>query len=163
MYILLLMKCKIKIPRNFFLNSFPYTQEWEFLLGLYLPSYGLDAAIYTAQKMKFLLKISSVNVTKPQKTADLFTFTEEIRDGKLHVLCSTIYVQIQSILRNIQTRLNPMLLHMFYGVFLRISSRILNTFIFQNSMRSLLKEISKKVKISTIIQIVIRKNLLEYQ
>ena len=58
--------------------------------------------------------------------------------------------------------LSPVLLDILCSVFLRILSRILNTFIFQNSMRCLLKEISKKVKI-TVIQLVIRINLLEYQ
>ena len=37
----------------------------------------------TAQKMKFPLRISSVNVTK-----SLVTFNEEILNGKLHFLCS---------------------------------------------------------------------------
>ena len=37
--------------------------------------------IPTAQKMKFPLRISSVNM-------DLVTFTEEILNGKLHFLCS---------------------------------------------------------------------------
>ena len=49
---------------------------------------GID----TAQKMKFPLRISSVNVTKSQFLADLVTFTEEIHDGKLHYLCSDISV-----------------------------------------------------------------------
>ena len=29
----------------------------------------------------------------PQETADLVTFTEEIRNGKLHFLCSEYFVQ----------------------------------------------------------------------
>ena len=40
----------------------------------------------TAQKC-FPLQISSVN---PQFPADLVTFTEEIRNGKLHILCSVM-------------------------------------------------------------------------
>ena len=36
----------------------------------------------------FPLRISSVNVTK---SADLVTFTEEIRNGKLHILCSAFF------------------------------------------------------------------------
>ena len=39
-------------------------------------------------KSSFPLRISSVNVTEPQETADLITFTEEILNGKLHFLCS---------------------------------------------------------------------------
>ena len=42
----------------------------------------------TAQKMKFPLRISSVNVTKSAKTTDLVTFTEEILNEKLHFSCS---------------------------------------------------------------------------
>ena len=44
----------------------------------------------TAQKMKFAVRIFSVNVTKSQETVDLVTFTEEIPNGKLHLLCSEI-------------------------------------------------------------------------
>ena len=39
---------------------------------------------FTAQKIKFSIKDSSVNVTK--STADLVTFTEEILNGKLYFL-----------------------------------------------------------------------------
>ena len=37
--------------------------------------------------MKFSLRIPSVNVTKPQESADLVTFTGETFNGKLHFLC----------------------------------------------------------------------------
>ena len=37
-----------------------------------------------SKKWRFPLRISSVNVTKPQETADLVTFTEEIPNGKLY-------------------------------------------------------------------------------
>ena len=40
------------------------------------------------KKWSFPLRISSVNVTKSQETADLVTFTEEILDGKVHFLCN---------------------------------------------------------------------------
>ena len=47
-----------------------------------LPAWGsslpLETTLSTAQKMKFPLKISPVNVTKS------VTFTEEIFNGKLH-------------------------------------------------------------------------------
>ena len=43
------------------------------------------------KKWSFPLGISSVNVTKPQKFADLVTFIEEILDGKLHFLCSVVW------------------------------------------------------------------------
>ena len=46
----------------------------------------------TVQKMKFPLRISSVNVTKSAETTDLVTFAEEILNGKLHFLCSEIRV-----------------------------------------------------------------------
>ena len=42
----------------------------------------------TLKKRKFLLRISSANVTKPQIPADLVTFTEKILNGKLHFLRS---------------------------------------------------------------------------
>ena len=47
--------------------------------------------IPTAQKMKFPLRISSVNV-------DLVTFTEEILNGKLHFLCSVPRMFVELIL-----------------------------------------------------------------
>ena len=40
------------------------------------------------KKWSFLLRISSVNVTKSQGTADLLTFTAEIINGKFQFLCS---------------------------------------------------------------------------
>ena len=40
------------------------------------------------KKWSFPLRTFSVNVTKSAITADLGTFTEEIRNGKLHFLCS---------------------------------------------------------------------------
>ena len=42
---------------------------------------------HTAQKMRFPLRISSVNL---RETADLVRFTEEILNGKLHFLCSEL-------------------------------------------------------------------------
>ena len=80
---------------------------------------------------------------------------------KKYLMGNFVFCAVQYTSR-FKSTLNPVLLHILRGVFLRILSRILNTFIFQNSMRCLLKEISKKVKI-TVIQLVIRKNLLEYQ
>ena len=41
-------------------------------------------------KWRIALKISSVNVTKFQGTADLVTFNEEILNGKHHFLCSAL-------------------------------------------------------------------------
>ena len=40
------------------------------------------------KKKSFLLKISSVNVTKSSVSCDLVTFTEDILNGKLHFLWS---------------------------------------------------------------------------
>ena len=40
----------------------------------------------TKKKKSFLLKISSVNVTKSSVSCDLVTFTEDILNGKLHFL-----------------------------------------------------------------------------
>ena len=42
----------------------------------------------TKKKKSFLLKISSVNVTKSSVSCDLVTFTEDILNGKLHFLWS---------------------------------------------------------------------------
>ena len=44
--------------------------------------------LYYTDNKSFLLRISSVNVTKSQETADLITLTEEILNGKLHYFCS---------------------------------------------------------------------------
>ena len=40
------------------------------------------------KKSSFLIRISSVNVFKSQKIAKLVTYTEEILNGKLQLLCS---------------------------------------------------------------------------
>ena len=48
---------------------------------------------YTAQKMNFLLRISSVNVITSAGNCGLVTFTEEILNGKLHFLCSAMIIQ----------------------------------------------------------------------
>ena len=45
----------------------------------------------TAQKVKFSLRLSSVNVTKTTFPADLVTVTEEILNRKLHFLCSELF------------------------------------------------------------------------
>ena len=44
---------------------------------------------YTVQKLKFLIKVLWPN---PQKSADLATFTEELLNGKLHFVCSVVYL-----------------------------------------------------------------------
>ena len=54
----------------------------------------IKKANLTAQKMKFSLKISSVNVT-----ADLVTCTKEFLNRKLHFLCSVYEVNL---LRQVQ-------------------------------------------------------------
>ena len=41
--------------------------------------------------MKFSIKISSVNVTKPQETMDLVTSTAKILNKKLRLLCSATF------------------------------------------------------------------------
>ena len=53
---------------------------------------------YTAQKMKFPLWISSVNVTKSTVSCGfgLVTFTEEILNGKFNFLCSDNARKIES-------------------------------------------------------------------
>ena len=40
--------------------------------------------VYCQKKLSFLLRISLVNMTNPQFSADLVTFTEEIFNRKLH-------------------------------------------------------------------------------
>ena len=52
------------------------------------------ATFNTTQKWSFLLRISSLNVTKPQFLADLVTFTEEMLNGKLHFLCSEVLTKL---------------------------------------------------------------------
>ena len=42
----------------------------------------------TAQKNKLFFRISSVNVTKAKKTADVLTLNKETLNGKLHFLYS---------------------------------------------------------------------------
>ena len=46
----------------------------------------------------FQLKISLVNVTKPQLPADLITFYEETLNGKLHFLCSALNYDVIDLL-----------------------------------------------------------------
>ena len=48
------------------------------------PERLLNVLYNNAQKMKFSIKISSVNVTNSQFPADLVTFTGEMLNGKLH-------------------------------------------------------------------------------
>ena len=50
----------------------------------------------TAQKMKFFIQLALVNVTKSAiDCADFVTFTEEILNGKLRLLCSVSYLSDQ--------------------------------------------------------------------
>ena len=42
----------------------------------------------TAQKIKFYIKIFSVNMTKSARNCGLVTFNEEAPNGKLDFLCS---------------------------------------------------------------------------
>ena len=60
-------------------------------LNMILHSANTNSGIHIAQKKSFPLRISLVNVTKSQKTADLVMFIKEILNGKLHFLCSVIY------------------------------------------------------------------------
>ena len=46
----------------------------------------------TTQKMKFLIKVSSVNVTKSEVSCEFGHITEEILNGKLHFLHSVSYI-----------------------------------------------------------------------
>ena len=67
-----------------FLNLLKLSQVkyiYRFVLS-YFAFHYTNSVTFTAQKMKFTLRISSVNVT----TADLVTFTKEILNGKLHLL-----------------------------------------------------------------------------
>ena len=48
----------------------------------------MNQSMLLYKKWSFPLRIFSVNVTKPADPADLFTFTEELLNGKLHFLCS---------------------------------------------------------------------------
>ena len=49
------------------------------------------------KKWSFPLRVSSVNVTNSAVYCDLVTITEEIRNGKLHFLCSESFVAIWSL------------------------------------------------------------------
>ena len=40
----------------------------------------------------------------PQETADLVTFTEEVLDGKLHFLCSVVFIQTSKYRSNIESK-----------------------------------------------------------
>ena len=52
------------------------------------------------KKWSFPLRASSVNVTNSAVYCDLVTITEEIRNGKLHFLCSESFVAIWSLSRS---------------------------------------------------------------
>ena len=53
----------------------------------------MSFSFFTAQKMNFSLRISSVNMTNMiRRIADLVTLTEEMLDGKLDFLCSVRYL-----------------------------------------------------------------------
>ena len=55
----------------------------------------------TEEKMKFSMRVSSVNVTKcDQETADLVRFIEEIHNAKLHFLCSGFQYCILRLIKN---------------------------------------------------------------
>ena len=47
---------------------------------------------YSVQKIKFALRISSVNETNPQFLTDLVTFTEKKLNGTLPFLCSLCFI-----------------------------------------------------------------------
>ena len=60
-----------------------------------LPYVVYVAYVYTLhKKWGFPLRISSVNVIKSLFTADLVTSIKEILNGKLHFLCSDIYLYV---------------------------------------------------------------------
>ena len=60
-----------------------------------LPYVVYLAYVYTLHKnWGFPLRISSVNVIKLLFTADLVTSIKEILNGKLHFLCSDIYLYV---------------------------------------------------------------------
>ena len=77
-----------KLLRNRLIQSYVNTSETiEVEISINHVKISILKAI-TARKMKFPLRISSVNV------ADLVTFTEEILNGKLHFLCSAYFTWI---------------------------------------------------------------------
>ena len=45
------------------------------------------------KKMKFSMKVSSVNVTKSAGNCGFVTFTKKILNGKLHFWCSVYYLR----------------------------------------------------------------------
>ena len=52
--------------------------------------YLLQSLLTLHKKRSFPFRISSVNVTKSAVSCGLFTFTEEVLNGKFHFLCSVI-------------------------------------------------------------------------
>ena len=58
----------------------------------------------TAEKMKFYIRISSVNVSK---SAVSYRFTEEILNGKLHFSCGRLYLVINCLIVPFETLHSP--------------------------------------------------------
>ena len=75
------------------------------------------------KKWSFQLRISSINVSKSARTADLVTFTEEILIGKLQFLCSVEWISIQfasnenSLIESSMNVLGTLLYKVFNGCF----------------------------------------------
>ena len=73
---------------NYVLGCGFNSEQFRYFPFLHFGSFRLREKRITARKMKFLLRISSVNVTK---SADLITFTEKILNGKLLFLYSELF------------------------------------------------------------------------
>ena len=74
------------MPRSLSIPPEKHQKTRDFLMF----SGGVEGGLFRAlhKKWSFQLRIFSANVTNPQESMDLITFTEEIFNGKLHFLCS---------------------------------------------------------------------------
>ena len=57
-------------------------------MGSFIEQFRANVPTMHKKKSSFLIRISSVNVFKSQEIAKLVTYTEEILNGKLQLLCS---------------------------------------------------------------------------
>ena len=60
---------------------------------IWLRKINSDRAITTTQKMKFSIKDIFSKCDQIRSPADLVTFTEKILNGKLHFLCSVLFLR----------------------------------------------------------------------
>ena len=69
------------------LTDVKYRRDWQLGLKKNLQESVVKPIIFTTQKMKFSIMDLFNKWVNPQFYADMFTFTEEILNGKVHFLC----------------------------------------------------------------------------